>query len=58
MTTWLKSKDFPENVATMFCILETFFGIGMIVSPFIGGILFEAGKPGGIGFLLPFVIVR
>ena len=25
------AKEFPDNVATMFAILETFFGIGMIL---------------------------
>ena len=33
----------------MFAILETFFGIGMIVGPTVGGALYEAG-----GFTLPF----
>ena len=40
---------FPDNVATMFAISETFFGIGMIVGPTVGGALYEAG-----GFTLPF----
>lgn len=44
------AKEFPENVATMFAILETFFGIGMIVGPTVGGALYQAG-----GFTLPFV---
>ena len=44
------AKEFPENVATMFAILETFFGIGLIVGPTVGGALYEAG-----GFTLPFV---
>ena len=34
----------------MFAILETFFGLGMILGPFIGGLLYEIG-----GFILPFV---
>jgi len=46
------AKEFPENVATMFAILETFFGIGMIVGPTVGGALYEAG-----GFTLPFVLL-
>ena len=46
------AKEFPENVATMFAILETFFGLGMILGPFIGGLLYEIG-----GFILPFVIM-
>jgi len=44
------AKEFPDNVATMFAILETFFGLGMIVGPTVGGALYEAG-----GFTLPFV---
>lgn len=44
------AKEFPENVATMFAILETFFGLGMIMGPTVGGALYEAG-----GFTLPFV---
>lgn len=44
------AKEFPDKVATMFAILETFFGIGMIVGPTVGGALYELG-----GFTLPFV---
>ena len=44
------AKEFPNNVATMFAVLETFFGIGMIMGPTIGGALYELG-----GFTLPFV---
>ena len=43
------AKEFPENVATMFALLETFFGMGMIVGPTMGGALYEWG-----GFTLPF----
>ena len=46
------AKEFPDNVATMFAILETFFGLGMILGPFIGGLLYEIGN-----FILPFVIL-
>ena len=35
------AKEFPENVATMFAILETFFGLGMIMGPTVGGALYE-----------------
>jgi len=48
----LIAKEFPDNVATMFAILETFFGLGMILGPFIGGLLYEIGN-----FILPFVIL-
>lgn len=44
------AKEFPDNVATMFAILETFFGIGMILGPTVGGALYQVG-----GFTLPFV---
>ena len=44
------AQEFPDNVATMFAILETFFGLGMIMGPFCGGLLYEVG-----GFILPFV---
>ena len=43
-------KYFPDNMATMFAILETFFALGMIAGPTAGGILYEAG-----GFMLPFI---
>ncbi|XP_015916843.1 MFS-type transporter SLC18B1 [Parasteatoda tepidariorum] len=42
---------FPESVATSFSLMETAFGIGLIVGPTIGGALYQAG-----GFLLPFVV--
>ena len=44
------AKEFPDNVATMLAILESFFGIGMIMGPIVGGALYDVG-----GFLLPFV---
>ncbi|KAG8238448.1 hypothetical protein J437_LFUL002905, partial [Ladona fulva] len=31
------AKEFPESVATTFASLETFFGLGLIVGPTIGG---------------------
>ena len=43
------AKEFPDNVATVFAALETFFGLGLIVGPTVGGCLYEMG-----GFLLPF----
>ncbi|CAL8093259.1 unnamed protein product [Orchesella dallaii] len=44
--------EFPESVATTFASLETFFGLGMILGPTVGGALFEVG-----GFSLPFFVV-
>ncbi len=43
------AKEFPDRVATMFATLETFFGIGLIVGPTVGGALYQAG-----GYSLPF----
>ncbi|GAB6026949.1 hypothetical protein CHUAL_013620 [Chamberlinius hualienensis] len=44
------AKEFPDNVATAFGTLETFFGLGIIAGPTIGGALYEVG-----GYTLPFV---
>ncbi|ODM98602.1 MFS-type transporter SLC18B1 [Orchesella cincta] len=44
--------EFPESVATTFASLETFFGLGMIIGPTVGGLLFGIG-----GFPLPFFVV-
>lgn len=46
------AKEFPDNVATAFGTLETFFGLGIIAGPTIGGALYEAG-----GYSLPFVLL-
>lgn len=43
-------KVFPNSTSTMYGILETFFGLGMVLGPFFGGLLYENG-----GFTLPFV---
>lgn len=43
------AKEFPDNIAFMFALLETFFGVGMICGPTVGGALYELG-----GFTLPF----
>ncbi|XP_065203815.1 MFS-type transporter SLC18B1-like [Planococcus citri] len=43
---------FPDNVATIFATLETFYGFGYIVGPTIGGLLYNVG-----GFPLPFSCV-
>ncbi|KAJ8673676.1 hypothetical protein QAD02_004938 [Eretmocerus hayati] len=46
------AKEFPNNVATTFASLETFFGLGLIVGPTVGGVLYNFG-----GFELPFVVL-
>ncbi|XP_059481311.1 MFS-type transporter SLC18B1-like [Neocloeon triangulifer] len=45
------AAEFPQSVATTFASLETFFGLGLIVGPTIGGLLYQIG-----GFLLPFLV--
>jgi len=42
---------FPKSIGTTFATLEVFYGIGYIVGPTIGGLLFSLG-----GFKLPFVV--
>ncbi|CAG5036397.1 unnamed protein product [Parnassius apollo] len=46
------AKEFPNNVATMFASLETFFGLGLIVGPTLGGALYGIG-----GYYLPFAVL-
>uniref|UniRef100_U5EXX6 Putative mfs-type transporter n=1 Tax=Corethrella appendiculata TaxID=1370023 RepID=U5EXX6_9DIPT len=46
------AKEFPNNVATTFASLETFFGLGLIVGPMVGGALYSIG-----GYYLPFVVL-
>ncbi|KAG6448008.1 MFS-type transporter SLC18B1 [Manduca sexta] len=46
------AKEFPNNVATMFASLETFFGLGLIVGPTVGGALYGLG-----GYSLPFAVL-
>ena len=43
-------NEFPENCGTAFSIIETAFGIGLILGPTIGGALYEVG-----GYTLPFL---
>ncbi|GFG40306.1 hypothetical protein Cfor_06387 [Coptotermes formosanus] len=43
---------FPDSVATTFAALEVFYGLGYIVGPMIGGILFSLG-----GYILPFAVM-
>ncbi|XP_032681295.1 MFS-type transporter SLC18B1-like isoform X1 [Odontomachus brunneus] len=46
------AKEFPNNVATTFASLETFFGLGLIVGPTVGGALYQVG-----GYTTPFVVL-
>ncbi|KAJ9599074.1 hypothetical protein L9F63_010441, partial [Diploptera punctata] len=46
------AKEFPENVATTFASLETFFGLGLIVGPTVGGALYQVG-----GYATPFAVM-
>ncbi|KAI1305166.1 MFS-type transporter SLC18B1 [Halotydeus destructor] len=49
-TYTLMASEFPERVASIFAILETSYGLGLILGPTIGGALYQAG-----GYTLPFV---
>ncbi|XP_050541622.1 MFS-type transporter SLC18B1-like [Daktulosphaira vitifoliae] len=46
------AMEFPDNVATTFASLETFFGLGLIVGPTVGGALYEIG-----GYVTPFLVL-
>jgi len=46
------AREFPDKVASMFAMIELFFGIGEIVGPVVGGALYEVG-----GFTLPFAVM-
>lgn len=46
------ASEFPDSVGTTFATLETFYGVGYIVGPTIGGLLFTAG-----GYILPFIVM-
>jgi len=43
---------FPQNIATTFATLEVFYGLGYIVGPTLGGLLFSIG-----GYSLPFFVM-
>uniref|UniRef100_A0A2C9LRP1 Major facilitator superfamily (MFS) profile domain-containing protein n=1 Tax=Biomphalaria glabrata TaxID=6526 RepID=A0A2C9LRP1_BIOGL len=43
------SSEFPKNVGTVFALLETADGIGLMVGPALGGALYELGGY-GLGF--------
>ncbi|XP_057364679.1 MFS-type transporter SLC18B1-like [Daphnia carinata] len=46
------AAEFPNSIATTFACLETFFGLGLIVGPTLGGFLFQVG-----GYMLPFSVL-
>lgn len=46
------AREFPDKVASMFAMIELFFGVGEIVGPVVGGALYEVG-----GFTLPFAVM-
>ncbi|KAF4528886.1 hypothetical protein B566_EDAN017379 [Ephemera danica] len=46
------AKEFPDSVATTFASLETFFGLGLIVGPTVGGALYQVG-----GYTTPFAVM-
>lgn len=45
------ATEFADRISTLFSLTEVFFGVGMIVGPSVGGVLFEHG-----GFSLPFFV--
>ncbi|CAL4108385.1 unnamed protein product, partial [Meganyctiphanes norvegica] len=48
----LIAAEFQTNVGAAFAAMETFFGLGLIVGPTVGGALYELG-----GYTLPFVVM-
>ncbi|XP_059154909.1 MFS-type transporter SLC18B1-like [Physella acuta] len=46
------SNEFPQNVATVFALLEMADGIGLMTGPALGGFLYQVG-----GYGLPFFVV-
>uniref|UniRef100_T1J6T3 Major facilitator superfamily (MFS) profile domain-containing protein n=1 Tax=Strigamia maritima TaxID=126957 RepID=T1J6T3_STRMM len=45
------AREFPENIATTFSLLETVFAVGMIMGPAAGGFMYEIG-----GYVTPFAV--
>ena len=43
---------FPDKVAKIMALTETSFGLGLMIGPALGSLLFQAG-----GFKLPFIVV-
>lgn len=48
----ITANVFPDHVAAIFGLLETATGLGMMVGPALGGVLYQYG-----GFTLPFVVL-
>lgn len=48
----LTGSMFPDSVATVFATLEIFYGVGYIIGPTLGEVLFYVG-----GYVLPFAFV-
>lgn len=46
------AREFPTSVASMFALIELFFGMGEIVGPLFGGALYQLG-----GYMLPFGVM-
>uniref|UniRef100_U5EU51 Putative chromaffin granule amine transporter n=1 Tax=Corethrella appendiculata TaxID=1370023 RepID=U5EU51_9DIPT len=51
-TFTISAKEFQNNMATIVAMLETCFGIGLIIGPLIGGALYAIG-----GYYLPFLVL-
>ena len=52
LTSSMVAKEFPDSTAITFALLETFFRLGLISGPVVGGWLNEFG-----GFSLPFALL-
>ncbi|ELU09605.1 hypothetical protein CAPTEDRAFT_147516 [Capitella teleta] len=48
----IAAATFPDNPATVLGLLETAVGIGLMLGPALGGVLYEVG-----GFMMPFLVL-
>jgi len=48
----LIAQEFPSAVASVFSAVETAFGVGLILGPTVGGLMYQIG-----GYLLPFAVL-
>jgi len=48
----ITASVFPNHIATIFGLLETATGLGMMIGPAFGGVMYQFG-----GFTLPFVVL-